>query len=424
MDLVLFFVEESRGVRVESLLRGTVHEHGDEEAEESDEGEDESHNLPEGVVLSVSDNLSSLVGGDISAEVPHHEGPEAPGDEVLNGEGPPSDEDVVPPLVLLNGVLVVTLSDLKGKIVGSVEEDLLAPSLARPSSGSHDERDNPGNDHDDPEDEDTPSLEAPFNSSSVFTLHDEDGNGSHDEGHEPVDGSDNHGRCFTFVREDVSGLEEPGSSDTLSNTKDEHEVHGDVTISDIEEGESPRGAEEERSAPSEAAYNQGSELSGDELATLSVVDHSGDGLNKGEGCVNTESEEGNTEDEGPEVRSGEGLSSGGVGSEGESSGTVVLGDGGSNPLEVSNNGEDRETGKEGDKAVTERNDEHISDNGLVSSVVGSVRSHDSHADSEREENLADGIGPHLSVNEHLANISGNTVNLSLKVHADTFISVR
>lgn len=346
MGLVLFFVEESRGVRVEVFLGGAVHEHRDEEAEESNEGEEESHDLPDGVILSVADNLSGLVGSNISAEVPHHQGPEAPGDEVLDGEGPPSNEEVVPPLVLLGSVLVVTLSDLKGKIVGSIEEDLLAPSLSTETGGSHDERNNPGNNHDDPEDEDSVGLEVK-GSSSFSSLHDENGNRSHDESHEPEDTSDDHGGSFTLVSEDSFGLEEPGSSDTLSNTQDEHEVNRDVTIGDIEEGETPRRAEEERSAPSEHADNQGSELSGDHLATFSVIDHSGNGFDQREGGVNSESEQSQTKNEGPEVRAGEGLSSGGVGSEGESSGTVVLSDGGSNPLEVSDNREYRETGKEG-----------------------------------------------------------------------------
>ena len=436
MDIVLLVVEEVLGGDVESFLLGGDDADGDEEAEESDEGEHESHDLPEDVVATVSLNLTTLVffgdrvdvafgvDGNVSGEVPHHEGPEAPGDEVLNGEGPPSDEDVVPPLCLLGDVLVVARGNHVGEFVSSVEEDILAPSLASHTLGLDEERDNPSDDHDSPEGHESYPLEVEGGAVLLIaTLEGKDGHGSHDDGTDPVGNSDDFGRGSVLRSEHFLGAEEPGSGGTLSHTQDEHEVNGNVAIDDVEVGESPRGAEKEGSEPSENADNEGSELSGDLLATLSVVDDSGDGLNKGEGGVNSESEQSQTKNEGPEVRSGESLSSGGVGGEGESGGAVVLSDGGSNPLEVTHNGEYRETGKEGEGAVTEGDDEDISDDGLVSSVVGGVRSHDSHAHSEGEENLSNSIGPHLAVTEHLLHVSSLAVNLSLEVHADTFVSV-
>jgi hypothetical protein len=420
---MFLFIEEAGSVGIVTLLLLDVHAHGDEEAEETNEGEDESHDLPEGVVTSVADDAALVVSLDVSGEVPHHEGPEAPGDEVLDGEAPPSDENVVPPLVSTSIVLVVTGGDLDTEFVSSVEEDLLAPSLGGEVLRLDGVRDDPGDDHENPEDKDSVGLEA-VGGLTFSSLKGEDGNGSHNDSSDPVDDGDDHSGVLSGVSENVLGLEELSSSGTLSHSEDEHEVDGNVSVDDIEVGESPRGAEKEGSEPSENANDEGGELSGDQLATFSVVDDSGDGLNKGEGGVNSESEQGQTENEGPEVGEGEGLSSSGVGGEGKSGGGVVLGDGRSDPLEVSNDGEDSETSKEGKEAVTEGDHEDISDNRLVSSVVRGVRSHDSHADTEREENLSNGIGPHLSITELLSGISGDTINLSLKVHADTFISVR
>lgn len=214
--LVLFLVEEAVLVGVETLLLLDVHAHGDEEAEESNEGDDESKDLPGEVVASISVNSASLgVDSNISGKVPHHEGPEAPGDEVLDREGPPSNENVEPPLVLLVGVLVVSLSNLEGEVIGSVEEDLLGPLLRIVGSRLDDKGDNPGDDHEHPEDEDTVSLQR---SSVLISLQGEDGNGSHDDSTEPVDSSDNHSGVSALVSEDVSGLEEPSSSSTLSHT--------------------------------------------------------------------------------------------------------------------------------------------------------------------------------------------------------------
>lgn len=79
------------------------------------------------MILTISDD-TILVGRDISREVPHHHGPEAPWDKVLDGEGPPTDEDVEPPLGLTAaGVLIVLGSYLQCEVVGSIEEDFLCP---------------------------------------------------------------------------------------------------------------------------------------------------------------------------------------------------------------------------------------------------------------------------------------------------------
>jgi len=408
----LIFLNIERVV-FEARLLGGDEAHGDEEAEESNEGEDESHELPEDVVRSITSSV--LVHGDISLEVPHHEGPEAPGDEVLDREAPPSDEEVSPPFVLLGGVLIRARGNHVGEFVGTVEEDVLAPHLGVVFLRLHSEGDTPGDDHKSPEDNNTNPLET--------IREGKDSNGSHDESSNPVDDSDDHSGSLSFVREDISGTEEPGSGGALSHTEDEHEVNGNVSVDDIKVGESPRGAEEERSEPSEYADDKSSELSGHSLSTFSVIDDSRDGFDKGESGINSEGEESQTEDESPEVRGGEGLSSGGVSGESESSRGGLSSNGGSNPLEVSNDGEDSKSSEERKQAVSERDDHNISNNWLVLSVVRSVRSHDSHADTEREENLSNSIGPHLTVRKLGSNISRNSINFSLKVHTDTFISV-
>lgn len=298
--LVLFFVEEAILVGVEALLLLDVHAHRDEEAEEADEGDDESKDLPSEVITSVSINsASSRVDSDVSSEVPHHEGPEAPRNEVLDREGPPANENVEPPLVLVVSVLIVSLSDLESEVISSVEEDSLSPLLSGVVGRLDGIRDDPGDDHEHPEDENTIALEA---ASVLVSSHGENGNGSHNDGTNPVDSGDDHSRVLALISEDVASLEEPSSSSTLSHTKDEHEVHRDVAINNIEVGESPRGAEEERSEPSKNADNQGSQLSGDELASFSVIDDSGDGFDQRESSVNTEQEQGKSKDHNPEVR--------------------------------------------------------------------------------------------------------------------------
>jgi len=65
------------------LLSTPEHEDGDDEKEEANEGDNESHDLPEGVVRPIAAQ-SAGIDGEIGTEVPHHELPEGPRDEVLD----------------------------------------------------------------------------------------------------------------------------------------------------------------------------------------------------------------------------------------------------------------------------------------------------------------------------------------------------
>lgn len=148
--------------------------------------------------------------------------------------------------------------------------------------------DDPGNDHKTPEDENTIGLEI----GASRVLHSEDSDGSHDDSSGPVNDGDHHSRSLSFVSQDFSSLEEPSGSSALSHTEDEHQVHRNVAINHVKVSKSPRGAEEERSKPSEDAHDQGSELSGDKFTAFSVVGDSRDSFNQGESSVNSEHEQG------------------------------------------------------------------------------------------------------------------------------------
>lgn len=147
-----------------------------DEAEQADQGVDETHKLPENVVASIG--AAEIVKGDVGLEVPHHELEEGPWDEVLNGEAPPEDEDLVPPRLGSSAEFVVALGHFFGKFVGSVKEDLFVPvSDASLWSFEHErEEDCKKGEH--PEDEDAEPHQA--------TWHSEDGDGAHDEESTPV----------------------------------------------------------------------------------------------------------------------------------------------------------------------------------------------------------------------------------------------
>ena len=152
---LVFFVRLDSEV-VKRLARDDFwgHADGQEEAEEPDEGVDEAHALPEVVVVAV---VLALVfaGSDIDAEVPHHQGPECPWHEVLDGEAPPEDEGVGPPLSFDLHGFVGALDDLHRELVSSVEEDVPVPVsevvlLHQEEGGEH------GAHNDQPEDDNTP----------------------------------------------------------------------------------------------------------------------------------------------------------------------------------------------------------------------------------------------------------------------------
>jgi len=125
----------------------------DEEAEETDKRVDESNDLPHAVVSSVSFVVIEV---DVSLEVPHHEGVKCPWDEVLNGEGPPENENRFPcrcwGVGSINTVkLIRSVGNQVGKFVGSIEEDFLIPVLG--VSAFHEEGDRPDNNLNNPEDD-------------------------------------------------------------------------------------------------------------------------------------------------------------------------------------------------------------------------------------------------------------------------------
>merc|ERR1711990_282052 len=177
---MLFLLEGLLG-GIETFFFGGNDADGDEEAEETNEGVYETHNLPEDVVATISSSV--LVHGDIGLEVPHHEGPETPGDEVLNGEAPISDEDVSPPFSFLGSVLIGTASNHGGELVGTVEEDLLSPFFAGQFLLDEERNEDAEEEHS-PEDDSTDPH--------IFFGEGKDGDGSHNESSNAVPDGDNH----------------------------------------------------------------------------------------------------------------------------------------------------------------------------------------------------------------------------------------
>ena len=65
-------------------------------------------------------------------------------------------------------------------------------------------------------------------------------------------------------------------------------------------------------------------------------------------------------------------------------------------LEVTDDGPHSEARDEADHGVADGDDEVVGNDGLLVLVVAAVGGHDTHADTDREEDLSDGIGPHLA----------------------------
>jgi len=90
-------------------------------------------------------------------------------------------------------------------------------------------------------------------------------------------------------------------------------------------------------------------------------------------------------------------------------------------VQVTNNGEHSESSEETEGAVTDGDNKSVLNDRLVTRVVGSIRGHNTHANTEGEEDLSASISPNLSVTENFANNGEFTSGwvLTLKVHSDT-----
>jgi hypothetical protein len=90
-------------------------------------------------------------------------------------------------------------------------------------------------------------------------------------------------------------------------------------------------------------------------------------------------------------------------------------------VQVADNGEHSKTSEETEGAVTDGDDESVLDDRLVTRVVGSIRGHNTHANTKGEEDLSASISPNLSVTENFANNGEFTSSgvLTLEVHSDT-----
>ena len=246
----------------------------------------------------------------------------------------------------------------------------------------------------------------------------------------------------------MSEVEDPTGTEALEDTEQEEQVDTQVVIDDIEVGVAPVEAEQEGEDGAQAAKDQGDQFAGNLGSLGGVSDHSGGSLNHGEGGVETEGVQSEGQDENPEVGPAEGVNGAGESNEGKTGGADLVGDFGAQVVEVTNSGEHSEAAEERETAVTNGHAESVADNGSLNGVVRGVRGHDTHADTEGEENLTASIRPHGGVGQlrfsvGVGNGSGKLVApvisvpggdvaggiafdgdfFTLEVHADTLVSI-
>ena len=399
-------------------LFGGADSKGHEEEDEAEDGVQETHNLPEGMVVAIG-VVGVGVGGEIGLEGEHEQEPDGEGDEVLDRETPPELEVVHPSGLLglvLSGVLAVLdeleLGHRSGELAHTGEEHLGVPLLDGGLGGES--GNNPHDDLDHPEEDQT--------NPGVVT-HGEEGDNSEDNEGSPVADEQNDDGGLAGASDGILKIVDPTGTEALEETEEEHEVDSEVVIDDVEVGETPVEAEDGGEASTDQADHQGNELSGSSSSPGGVSNDSGGGLDEGEGGVNSEGEQNNGEDEGPEVGSSEGVDSGGIGNEGKTNGGSFFLDGGVNALEVTDNGEHSESSEEGEARVSESDTEGVTNDFLVNGVVRRVGGHDTHADTNGEEDLSAGLRPHASVSELLTNVGALTIDLSEEVHTDTLVGV-
>jgi hypothetical protein len=398
-----FFLESLIDLRSEVFTSG-ADEKRNEEGEDTGKREEETDPLPEDVVTTVRS-------GKVVSSRHDKEPPESPWDEVLNGKTPPGLKDTFPPSSWLTGGLG-ELGHGSGDLSDTSEADLGVPL----SEGklAHAEGDNGTAEGGDDEDDD----EDPVN---VQGRNGSETNDTTDDKRNPVGESENKDGTLSVLLHNILSLIDPRDSEGLEETEQKHEVNGKVVINDIKEGETPVEAEDDGHDGTESAEDQGSQHSWGLLTGGGIIDDSGGSLNEGESGVNTKHEQGQGEEERPEVGTGEGLNGSGVSNESKTSGASSGGDGVTETVQVADNGEHSKTSEETEGAVTDGDDESVLDDRLVTRVVGSIRGHNTHANTKGEEDLSASISPNLSVTENFANNGEFTSSgvLTLEVHSDT-----
>ena len=205
----------------------SVEDQGDEEEDQARQWEEDTNDLPATVVLAVVWVGGVLLHG-------HHDQPvHGPWEHELDGEAPPELEELLNPHVLLG---LVEGNHVRGNWSHTAEEHLVVPlgeGDLRHELGEQG-RDHDGEDVPGPDDWKTnPGLVGegevaePCEWDHEAEVHEHEGEGSWL--------GLGHGLVLAEVPADGHGLED---------THQEHEVHVQVVIDDVEEGEAPVEAEE------------------------------------------------------------------------------------------------------------------------------------------------------------------------------------
>lgn len=243
------------------LLLGGAEDGGDDEAEETADGVHEAHILPEDVVATVACDITVFVLFEVTLEGEHHEEPASPRENVLDGEAPPDLEDGSPPGTGFSFV-VGEGRDGGGEGIDSVEHNLAYPLTERESG------DQPGYDPDQnhpcPEGNDAPNKGNEFPGA-------ED---SKNEVRDPVSEEEHVARSCSRGSNSFVPLVDPGGTESLEDTEEEHEVDCEVVIDNIKVGEAPVEGEESGESSTDDANHQSDKLTGGLFEGRGVSHHS------------------------------------------------------------------------------------------------------------------------------------------------------
>lgn len=155
----------------------------------------------------------------------------------------------------------------------------------------------------------------------------------------------------------------PADCNSLHSSHAEDSVNVEVVVESVEESLTPVETEESSSSSTNHAESSCDAHLGPFLANPGVLNHNDSAFNHGESRVDTQSEQGQEEEQAPKVGSGHSVDSGGESNEGETSGGQFVGHGGGKSNEVSNNGEDGEASEEGETAVDGSDSNRVPDDG-------------------------------------------------------------
>lgn len=216
-----FFLESLINLRSKVFAAG-AHEKRNEEGEETSKREEETNPLPEVVV-------STVGRGKIVSGREHKKPPESPWDEILNGKTPPGFKETFPPSSGLTRSLG-ELSHGTGNLSDTRKGDLVVPLSEGELAHAH---------GDDGTTESRNNKEYTENPGNVEGRNGSEGNDTTEDERNPVGESESKDGTLSVLLHNISSFVHPRDSEGLEETEQKHEVHSEVVINDIKEGETP-----------------------------------------------------------------------------------------------------------------------------------------------------------------------------------------